>query len=43
MIVDIFIKDIMKNLNLNTGNGLTPTTPNGDAGRLCLGSEASGW
>lgn len=33
----------MKNLNLNTGNGLTPTTPNGDAGRLCLGSEASGW
>jgi hypothetical protein len=31
----------MKNLNLNTGN--TPTTPNGDTGRLCLGSEASGW
>lgn len=31
----------MKTLNLNTGN--TPTTPNGDTGRLCLGSEASGW
>ena len=31
----------MKNLNLNTEN--TPTTPNGDGGRLCLSSEASGW
>jgi hypothetical protein len=31
----------MKNLNLNTGN--RPTTPNGDAGNLCSGSEASGW
>jgi len=27
----------MKNLRLNTGN--TPTTPNGDAGNLCLGSD----
>jgi hypothetical protein len=31
----------MKTLNLNTE--LTPTTPNGDGGTLCLGSEASGW
>ena len=30
----------MKTLNLNT---LRPTTPNGGTGRLCLGSEASGW
>jgi hypothetical protein len=27
----------MKHLNLNTGN--TPTTPNGDTGRLCLDSD----
>jgi hypothetical protein len=27
----------MKNLNRNTGN--TPTTPNGDAGTLCLDSD----
>lgn len=31
----------MKNLNLNMAN--RPTTPNGDGGTLCLGSEASGW
>lgn len=34
----------MKKAFLNTDLGFTPTTPtNGDAGRLCLGSEASGW
>ena len=27
----------MKNLNLNTVN--TPTTPNGDGGRVCFSSE----
>lgn len=31
----------MKHLNLD--NRLTPTTPNGDAGTLCLSSETSGW
>jgi len=31
----------MKTLNLNTRTNAT--TPNGDAGGLCLGSEASGW
>ena len=31
----------MKTLNLNTRT--LPTTPNGDAGRMCSGSEASGW
>jgi len=34
----------MKQLFVNTNLGLRPTTPNtGDAGRVCLGSEASGW
>lgn len=31
----------MKTLNLDTKTN--PTIPNGCAGRLCLGSEASGW
>jgi hypothetical protein len=33
----------MMKMNLNTDLGF-PTTPNnGDAGTLCLSSEASGW
>lgn len=38
----IFINN-MKQLNLDINHGFTPTTPNGDAGTLCLSSEASGW
>ena len=30
----------MRHLNLNTGT--TPTTPNGDAGTLCLSSDFDG-
>ena len=33
----------MNHLNLDINHGFTPTTPNGDAGTLCLSSEASGW
>ena len=29
----------MKNLNLDINHGFTPTTPNGDAGTLCLSSD----
>jgi hypothetical protein len=32
----------MKTMNTNT-NLDTPTTPNGDAGTICVSSEASGW
>ena len=32
----------MKTMNTNT-NLDTPTTPNGDAGFICVSSEASGW
>lgn len=29
----------MKHLNLDINHGFTPTTPNGDAGKLCSGSD----
>jgi hypothetical protein len=32
----------MKHLNLDTDLGFTPTTPNGDAGSLCLSSDFDG-
>jgi len=29
----------MRHLNLDINHGFTPTTPNGDAGTLCLDSD----
>ncbi len=29
----------MKNLKLDINHGFTPTTPNGDGGRICFSSE----
>lgn len=33
----------MKKMNQPMKNNFAPMNPNGDAGELCSGSEASGW
>lgn len=33
----------MKKMNQNMKSNFVPKNPKGDAGKLCSGSEASGW